>query len=160
MKSDIISFPRITHDAEACDKRNEDRVIKSFLTHLVDIFANMNADDDHYDDPDEDRVRTNPTRNRKGTVQPINRSGVAENMPLNEPSIPLAIGPAVAEDQQMPVSNICGTLSDTSDFINELRGTNASLLRKLRMIQIILAILTILLFATMGGLAYGEWKYS
>ena len=122
----------------------------------------MNADDDHYDDPDEDRVRTNPTRNRKGTVQPINRSGVAENMPLNEPSIPLAIGPAVAEDQQMPVSNICGTLSDKtmSDFINELRGTNTSLLRKLRMIQIFLAILTILLLATMGGLAYGEWKYS
>ena len=122
----------------------------------------MNADDDHYDDPDEDRVRTNPTRNRKSTVQPINRSVAAENMLLNEPSIPLDIGPAVAEDQQMPVSNICGTLSDktTSDFINELRGTNASLLRKLRMIQIVLAILTILLLATMGGLAYGEWKYS
>ena len=122
----------------------------------------MNADDDHYDDPDEDRVKTNPTRNRKSTVKPINRSGVAENMPLNEPPIPSAVGPAVAEDQQRPVSNICGTFSETtaSDFINEQRGTKASLLRKLRMIQIVLAILTILLLATMGGLAYGEGKYS
>ena len=136
----------------------------------------MNADDDNYDDPRQrpnvyadtgavtGRVRSSsPVRatTREGAAHPINQTGVAENMPLNEPPIPMVVRPAaVAEDQQRPFSNIYAqTLPDTavvSDFIIEQRGTITGLIKKLRLITITLAILTILLLATMGVLAYGK----
>ena len=135
----------------------------------------MNADDDNYDDPRQrpnayadtgavtGRVRSSsPVRaTREGAAHPINQTGVAENMPLNEPPIPMVFRPAaVAEDQQRPFSNIYAqTLPDTavvSDFIIEQRGTITTLIKKLRRITITLAILTILLLATMGVLAYGK----
>ena len=130
----------------------------------------MNEDDDDYDDPRQrpnvyadtgavtGRVRATT---REDATHPINQTGVAENMPLNEPPIPMVVRPAaVAEDQQRPFSNIYAqTLPDTavvSDFIIEQRGTITSLIKKLRLITITLAILTILLLATMGVLAYGK----
>ena len=106
-------------------------------TSLVAFKAKMNADDDNYDDPRQrpnvyadtgavtGRVRATT---REGAAHPINQTGLAENMPLNEPPIPMVFRPAaVAENQQRPFSNIyAATLPDTavmSDFINDQRET-------------------------------------
>ena len=138
----------------------------------------MNADDDYYDGPgqrpkeyadtgaEKDRVKREGAGQRLNStlppppseLQPPIHRLAAVKMP---PPIPMNSRPAdVAEDQQRPFSNIYAqTLPDTavvSDFIIEQRGTITSLIKKLRLITITLAILTILLLATMGVLAYGK----
>ena len=127
---------------------------------------------------DKDRVKTNSNQTRRGAVQRFNRTfpppapnppapselqpiNATARMPLSEPPISMAVRQAaVTEDQQRPFSNIYAqTLPDTavvSDFIIEQRGTITTLIKKLRRITITLAILTILLLATMGVLAYGK----
>ena len=143
----------------------------------------MNSDNYNYDDPGQrtnvyadtgaDEDRNNPNQTREGSVprlnrtfppppselQSINQLGVAENLPLNEPPISMEVLPVVAENQQRPFSNIyAATLPDTavvSDFIIEQRATITSLIKKLRLMGIALAVLTILFLAIMGVQAYG-----